>query len=222
MVRAPSDAFSEASAKVVTDLAEVISTHELAALGVDTPIGLDPEPRPGGRPADRAARALLARMAPDGLRATGSRVFSAPSAGQLAAWRAGAGYDQVNLVHEHGPRLTLQAFNILPKIAAADAMAQGPHGARLFEVHPEVSFAALADETLPRKKSATGRARRVELLEGLGFRLAALEAGLGPRAGRWQADDLWDACICCWSAGRIARGIAWRLPGDGDNGVIWA
>lgn len=207
---------------MVVDLAEVISTPELAALGVDTPIGLDPEPRPGGRLADRAARALLGESALLGLRGAGSRVFSAPSAAQLAAWRAGEDYHAVNRVHPDGPKISRQAFNILPRIADADALARGLHGARLFEVHPEVSFALLAGETLPRKKSAAGRARRVELLEGLGFRLATLEAGLGPRTGRWQADDLWDACICCWSAGRIALGMARRLPGEGDTGAIWA
>jgi predicted RNase H-like nuclease len=228
VVSAPPGRPDQAGAAIVTDLKALMADPALAVLGLDTPIGLDDRPRPGGRVADRAARALLAAMAPAGLRGTGSRVFPAPSRSQLDLWRQGAGYAAVNEAHPAGPRLTLQTFHILPKIDAADRLVASPAGPRLFEVHPEVSFALCAAETLPPKKSAAGRRRREALLAGLGFEMPALASGLGPRSGRWAPDDLLDACIACWSAGRIATGAARPLPDPPETGsagrkvAIWA
>ncbi|MBK5928935.1 DUF429 domain-containing protein [Rhodobaculum claviforme] len=198
------------SARLVATLDPVLAEAALEVLGVDTPIGLDTAPAPGGRAADRAARRALAAGAPPGLRAVGSRVFSAPTGAQLAAWRAGADHAGVNAVHPGGPKLSIQAFNILPKIDAADRLAA--RDPRVVEVHPELSFLALANETLAPKRLAAARARRAALLADAGVDVRALAAALGPARGRWQDDDLLDAAVACWSAGRIARGTARRYP----------
>lgn len=208
------------SARLVAGLEAVLADPALAVLGVDTPIGLDPQPGPGGRAADRAARQALARAAPPGLRQAGARVFPAPGAAQLAAWRRGADFAAVNAVHDQGPKLTLQAFHILPRIDEADRLAAADP--RLAEVHPELSFLLLAGETLPPKRQAAARSRRAALLAAAGFDVAALAARLGPARGRWQADDLLDACAVCWSAGRIARGTARVWPPDGGGPMIRA
>ncbi|MGY6634754.1 MAG: DUF429 domain-containing protein [Alkalilacustris sp.] len=206
-------------ARLVQDLAAVLADPGLVVLAVDTPIGLDAAPQPGGRATDRAARRALAAGA-HGQRGVTSRVFSAPTSAQLAAWRAGADHAGVNAVHATGPRLSLQAFHILPKIDEADTLAAGDP--RVVEVHPEVSFLMMAGATLPPKRLAAARARRAELLAGHGFDVTALAQSLGPARGRWQGDDLLDACAACWSARRIADGSAHRFPSKGSGAVILA
>ena len=209
-----------AGAHLAASLEDVLADPALTVLGVDTPVGLDPEPVAGGRAADLAARRALSAGAPPGLRGVGSRVFSAPTAAQLDAWRAGADHARVNAVHPVGPRLTLQAFHILAKIADANAIAA--RDPRLVEVHPELSFLALAGETLPPKRQAAARARRAALLAGVGFDVETLTRALGPARGRWQGDDLLDACAACWSADRVARGLARRFPETGAGPAIHA
>ncbi|MFP4044305.1 MAG: DUF429 domain-containing protein, partial [Rhodosalinus sp.] len=83
---------------------------------------------------------------------------------------------------------------------------------RIWEVHPEVAFAALAGRTLAPKKSPEGRRARQAALAALGFDLDTLGANLGPRSRRWNPDDLFDACAAAWSAGRIAQGRHATLP----------
>lgn len=207
------------TARLVPGLAAVLADPGLAVLAVDTPIGLDTVPQPGGRAADRAARRALAAGA-RGLRGVTSRVFSAPTAAQLAAWRTGADHAGVNAVHATGPRLSLQAFHILPKIDEADTLAAGDP--RVVEVHPEISFLVMAGATLPPKRLAVARTRRAELLARHGFDVSALAQSLGPARGRWQGDDLLDACAACWSARRIAHGSAQRFPPTGSGAVIRA
>lgn len=212
------EGLSDVSVQVVDALVIPLAEPGLAVLGVDTPIGLDPVPAEGGRAADRAARRALALGAPPGLRGTGARVFSAPSAAQLEAFRGGADYAGVNAVHLRGPRLTLQAFHILSKIAEADRLAASDR--RVVEVHPELSFLHLGGATLPPKRLASARAQRRALLDGAGFDVAGMGTALGPARGRWQADDLMDACAICWSAARIARGQARRYPEVGEPAIL--
>ena len=85
----------------------------------------------------------------------------------------------------------------------------GVGDARLFEVHPEVSFARLAGRTLDSsKKSWNGAAQRRALLAGVGIELPN---DLGP-AGTAPVDDVLDAAVAAWSASRIAAGEAVSLP----------
>src|SRR5205823_2691454 len=81
---------------------------------------------------------------------------------------------------------------------------------RIFEVHPEVSFAALAGRHLAHpKRSWNGQMERRRLLAEHG-----LEVPDELAAGTASADDVLDAAVAAWSAERIARGEAKTLPAE--------
>ena len=92
-------------------------------------------------------------------------------------------------------------------------------GNRAFEVHPEVSFAAMNGRPLTaRKKSWTGAMQRRALLEAEGI---VLPDNLGP-AGAAGPDDVLDAAACAWTAMRVARKQATSLPDPPDSEMtIW-
>lgn len=171
------------------DVADALAC-DVAAIGVDMPIGL---PEEGRRTCDLLAKRLLGRAHP--------RVFLAPPRAVLAA----ATYDEANLLHRGltgGLGLSVQTWHVVAKIVEVDAVADD---ARVVEVHPELSFAALAgDEPLPSKKTAAGRARREQLLRGW-------LPGLGPVPA---GDDAPDALVVAWSALRWLRGRTRTLPDD--------
>ena len=81
---------------------------------------------------------------------------------------------------------------------------------RVREVHPEVSFAALAGRPLAYgKKTWNGHHERAALLRRAGIRIPRrLEAGVV------AADDVLDAAVTAWTATRIARGEHRTLPAD--------
>lgn len=165
-----------------------------AAVGVDIPIGLAPD---GFRDCDRAARAVLAGRA--------SSLFLVPPA---AAYLDGATYEDAAARCRAltGAGFSRQAFALRAKVLEVDAHAAD---ARLFEVHPELSFLRMNDGApLPRKKSWAGQTLRRRLLEREGIRVPD---DLGP-AGAAAPDDVLDAAAAAWSAARIARGQAASLP----------
>lgn len=157
------------------------------AIGIDMPIGL---PASGRRGCDLAAKALLGRAHP--------RVFLTPPRAVLAE----TSYADAGVVHRRlvdGKGLSRQTWNLLAKVREVDARADDP---RLVEVHPELSFAELAGEALPPKRTAAGRADRV----------AALRTWL-PSLGEVPAgDDAPDALAVAWSAARWLAGTARTLP----------
>lgn len=128
-------------------------------LGVDIPIGLS-EHAP--RAADAQARAFVG-----GRRACS--IFAAPLRGILQArTQAEASALHRALDHEKQRGFSVQSFALLPKIRAwDDALRADPAwAARVFEVHPEVSFAALAGGPglAAAKKSGEGQRQRCRLL----------------------------------------------------------
>ena len=169
---------------------------EVAVIGIDVPIGFGP------RAADAAARAYL--------RGNASTVFPAPTREQLAVvpYRAGLG-------------VSAQAHALGPRILHATALAASD--ARLYEVHPEVSFRAMngGEPMGHRKKVAGGALERLVLLREHGIELGELgEAGTVP------LDDVLDAAAAAWSAHRIASGCAVPLPDppvpvEGHAVAIW-
>lgn len=199
-----------ARAAIVPDLPALLEA-EAALIGIDMPIGLMEAPGQA-RSADLAARAFLAERNLEGHRAPGSRVFAAPSRAHLDVLRAGGGYPAIRAAFPQGRRLSKQCFNICDRIAALDDLGAARHADRIWEVHPEISFAALAGRTLAPKKSPAGRRARHQALSRIGFDLDELGASLGRKARRWNADDLLDACAAAWSALRIARGAHRTLP----------
>jgi predicted RNase H-like nuclease len=101
-----------------------------------------------------------------------------------------------------------------------------PGGPRLVEVHPEVSFAAMAGRPLAhRKKSWAGALERWELLAARGV---ALRGACGEAGALAAVDDLLDAAAVAWTALRVARGAAVSHPcppertPDGWPAAIWA
>jgi predicted RNase H-like nuclease len=81
---------------------------------------------------------------------------------------------------------------------------------RVVESHPEVCFWATnsRQHLLWNKKKPEGREERRRLLHGIYG--ASLRALTPPRGAAW--DDLYDACVLAWTASRLARGVARRLP----------
>lgn len=80
---------------------------------------------------------------------------------------------------------------------------------RIHEVHPEVSFRALAGGPLPfAKKTWRGQNVRRGLLADAGI-LVPDELG---EADGVPADDVLDAAVAAWSAHRIVLGTAGRIP----------
>ncbi|WP_127169611.1 DUF429 domain-containing protein [Xanthomonas sp. BRIP62415] len=179
----------------------------VAVLGVDIPIGLS-EHAP--RVADAQARRFVG-----GRRACS--IFSAPLRGMLhARTQAEASALHQALDHEGQRGFGVQSFALLSKIRAwDDAVRADPAWAeRVFEVHPEVSFAVLAggQGLAAGKKSRAGHQQRAALLgQCYGARPVAALLERVPRALA-KPDDVLDALVACWSAQRIAAGTAGSLP----------
>ena len=182
---------------------------QVDAIGIDIPIGHTPD---GVRRADVEARRFVGPK-------RASRVFAAPPKEILDA----ASYAEGNAVLKGlgRPMVSRQAWALLPKmLEAADLAAKDE---RVYEVHPEVSFCAMAGEQLPwPKKSWNGLMHRRRLLVEAGIVLPDKLEALSTAA----ADDLVDAAAVAWSARRIARRQSESLPAeredhDGRAVAIW-
>lgn len=196
-----------------------------SVVAIDVPIGLAPVAQPGGRTCEVAARKALGRRA--------SSVFSSPTRPALEEFRRGGSYRAVVDANRGGapdaPGISQQCFAILKKIDDVDREIVPALQSRIYEVHPEFSFAR-ANGGVPMRERKTlrgGRAERLEVLERVGF-AAPLES-----LGRWsrrqvRPDDLADACIAAWTAERIHRGVADRWPAraecdpHGLDMALWA
>ena len=197
----------------VTGLVELVREHhDVAVVGVDIPIGL---PAPLGGQADAEARRALVGKA--------SSVFSTPV---RAAIEAGT-YEEAraaNLAATGGrTSVSAQAYALREKVLQVDAWVRGRPGARVIEVHPEVSFARMAGAPLlARKKDADGVRARREALAAHGVVAPAWFRGAG-----FGEDDLLDACAVAWTAVRHALGVSESFPevpvvfSDGIPAAIW-
>jgi predicted RNase H-like nuclease len=175
---------------------------EARLVAVDMPIGLLDLPNAGGRDCDRAARALLGRR--------GSSVFSPPARPALA------GVDYRDAQRRQGAGLSIQTWNIVPRIREVDAVMTPSLQGRVFEAHPELAFRTLAgaDAPLARKASPEGFGARMALLRQV-FGAAmpdVLEARSRLGAARVGLDDLADALVLADVARRAAAGAAFRVP----------
>jgi predicted RNase H-like nuclease len=173
--------------------------EDAVAIGVDIPIGL---PAPGEqRRADVEARKLVG--------ARRSSVFFTPARAALEA----ATYSEARVI---APSTSAQGWALRTAILDVDRV----RDARVYEVHPEVSFAVLAGKPLAfAKRTWNGQRERLRLLRRAGIRIPdRLDAGLVP------ADDVVDAAVTAWSATRIARGEDVTIPEDNapDEPVIHA
>ncbi len=122
-----------------------------------------------------------------------------------------------------GAGISAQAYGLRTKLFDVD-MWITTTTRRVVEVHPEVSFAALAGAPLAATKhSWAGVIQRRRLLAPAGITLAD---DLGP-AGHAGVDDILDAAVAAWTARRVATGHAEHIPdpaetfSDSRPAAIW-
>jgi len=184
------------------DLADVLAAYpEAAAIGIDIPIGLS---ETGTRQCDVDARKLLGHpRASSVFPAPVPAVLDAPTYTEASEWSRAV----------IGKGVSQQAFAIYAKIAEANRLVTPAMQDRVFELHPEVSFCALAGHPMwAPKRSQAGYAERRALLEAaLGVTLWERRAAFAV-ARPAMPDDVLDATVAAWTAGRVARGEAERLP----------
>jgi predicted RNase H-like nuclease len=173
----------------------------LQVIGIDIPIGL---PDASVRRTDLEARA-----------AAGPRwasVFVTPIRATLPL----TDYRQASDLSKErtGRGISRQAFNLLEKIRQVDDwLPTAP--CRVIEVHPELSFAAMAGAPLQAGKSSwAGFVTRRSLLADAGI---VLTDDLGPAGRRAGGDDVLDAAAAAWSARRVASGQARCLPAEPEQ-----
>lgn len=204
------------------NFAEVLTIDpQPEVIAIDIPIGLLDKPQSGGRECDRQARKLLGRRA--------SSIFSPPTRSMLNATRYGQ-------VRTHG--LSIQAFNLLPKIREVDRLLTPELQQRIHEAHPELAFTSLAGAPMQyNKKTQEGREERQRVLEPLFHRRGENPTFTPPFAKGGQRgstmlitsfvqedffqnfprsqvapDDILDAYVLAWTALRISNRQAKRVP----------
>lgn len=194
------------------------------AVAVDIPIGL-PDRRP--RAADDEARARL-----KGVPGRPSSVFPAPPLCAIEEEE----YHEANRRAKKGTKkgVSKQAFALFPKIREVRGALKLPDFevgavARALEVHPEVSFQAMAGSPMRQHKSRqSGVAQRLALLQ-LHFSNvvdAAVRVEVtGPPHP--MLDDVLDAVAAAWTARRLVSEEAQPLGGrekdpEGYPMTIWA
>jgi predicted RNase H-like nuclease len=192
-------------AAVTPQLGDWLDVHEPGLAAIDMPIGLTDQ---GPRACDVLARAALRPH-------RSASLFSPP----VRAVLGHETYTAACAAHRaiDGRAISLQAWNIVPKIRELDTLLCDRPRWRtvLHEGHPELSFAhwnggvPLSEP----KRTAAGRALRRALVDAhWPGQLKALSTAL--RGAAFAADDLLDACALLWTARRIAAGLAHRLPSD--------
>ncbi|HET7435665.1 MAG TPA: DUF429 domain-containing protein [Thermoanaerobaculia bacterium] len=172
--------------------------RECVVVAIDIPIGLTDS---GPRCCDHHARRSL--------RHRGASVFPAPVRAVLNAHDYVDANKISRLVQKKG--MSQQAWAIVAKIRQVDALLQRHPElrARVYEVHPEVTFAHWNGEPLPvSKHKPEGRAARRRLVEDH-FKEFQRPRGV-------KEDDALDAYAALWTAERIARG-AHAVLGDAHS-----
>jgi predicted RNase H-like nuclease len=187
--------------RFLDDVVDRVRAGELVAVGLDMPIGLAAD---GVRPADRAARALLG--------ARRSSLFPTPPASVLDAT------DYADALHRcraaTGKGLSVQAFNLVPKMREVAGCVTPALQPAICEVHPETSLAVMRGAPCSHpKRTAEGAAER---LAALRTHFANVDEALASRPRGAQVDDVIDAFAAAWTARRIALGDALVL---GDPGA---
>jgi predicted RNase H-like nuclease len=210
------------SAKIFENLSDLNSKLKRGDIvAIDMPIGLPADSKESNN------RRICDQEARDALGARRNSVFYTPSRGILA--HTGS-HKSASRWHKRttGRGISIQCFHILKKIRELDTWLQDQKPAcRVYEVHPELSFAHWNKETekpgvlLDKKASPSGRAARSDLIsnkwevsfdetaEILGPKSCTIN---GHRQRRWASDDLFDAFAALWTAERIMNGRSICIP----------
>jgi predicted RNase H-like nuclease len=188
------------SIEVIEDLEGFFTaSSDASAIGIDIPIGL---PESSSRTADVEARRFVGKRR--------QSVFITPPRPALTcATHAEATAMCIELT---GSGMSRQAYGLREKIFEVDRLYA--EASNLYEVHPEVSFRAMAGRHLDHpKKSWNGLAERLELLKGVGLSLNLHDRINGNAA----PDDVVDAAAAAWTANRIGKGGARIFPEQPDT-----
>jgi len=184
----------------VAPLIERVRRGGLAAVAVDMPMGL---PAAGPRASDAQARARLG--------ARRSSVFPTPPRPLLHCTTHADAVARGRALDGRG--LSIQAFNLLPRMAELDAAIDASLADVLVEAHPGSGFAEMAGAALStNKRTADGRAERLALLHE--HLAPGLEVLASPYVGA-APDDVLDAAANVWTARRWLADEAVVL-GDGS------
>lgn len=192
-------------------VAAASSDTEVSVVAIDMPIGL---PDASIRRADLLGRELAGPRR--------SSVFTTPV--RTAVEQDSYAHASALSRSLTGAGLSKQAFSLKRKLLEVDVWVRTTEH-RAFEVHPEVSFAAIAGRHLPHaKKSWAGVADRRRLLSRAGL---SIPDDLGTAGARAAVDDVLDAAAAAWTALRIQHGEAQSHPdpaeifSDGLSSAIW-
>ena len=180
-----------------------------AAIGVDMPIGLVDG---GVRECEQLGRAAL-----------GSRsrtIFPMPPRDAL---EAASHTEALARCRELGvPGVSAQGYALRGKVLELEAAVVAAP-VPVLEIHPELSFRAMAGALLAGKRTWDGFWQRLECLHMHGIEVPQ---GLPDTVGA-APDDVLDAAAVAWSANRYVRGIAVSLPDPpqpgprGEQIAIW-
>lgn len=193
--------------ELVSDLGAWLSAlHPPAVLiAIDVPIGLETA---AARACDQAARARL------GVPRQNS-VFSAPCRETLDS----PDFASASAINRRlrGKGITRQWWGILPKIKRVDRLLeQIPSMAeRIWEAHPEVTFADLAGSRHglePGKATPDGEKLRRTLLAQHGLEIDPVHIRLDLGLALVKRDDIPDAAACLLTARHLASGTARLYP----------
>ena len=186
--------FSEA--RLFSDFGTLVKHFaDAKVIAVDMPIGL---PSANSRPADDEAKKKLEKHTASVFLTPPRKVLEQPT------------YKEARRVaeSEFNQGVSAQAYALRKKIFEIDSITAEDH--RIFEVHPEVSFRAMAKRSLKwKKKTWNGLLERRALLRRAGVKLPD---NLGEDGSKVGPDDVVDAAAAAWSAFRIARREAESLP----------
>jgi predicted RNase H-like nuclease len=198
-----------------------------ALLAIDMPMGLPESVGPGGRAPESELRQLLGERK--------ASLFSIPSRRAIYGADFAAACAESLATSEPPRKISIQAYNLFPKIRELDALIRNDPGLAsiMRESHPEGAFMVMngnkpLDE--PKKmKSAIhppGIAQRKALLVDIaGFDAAFLDQKPPKGVG---VDDFMDACACAFVAEKLALGTAVSFPQKPDRDAydipmaIWA
>jgi len=127
--------------------------------------------------------------------------------------------DATHYTQVRGHGLSIQAFNILPKIREVDRVMTPALQQRVYEAHPELAFQSLAGHPLQdRKKTVAGREERLRVLDKIpsllfhGIRTAFEHVLHTYKRADVAPDDILDAYVLVWTALRIWRAQAHCVP----------
>lgn len=184
---------------------------DMAAIGIDMPIGLTSGTE--RREADTEARKFVGPR--------GSSVFPTYPREVYAALDYNMARERCLALTDGSRSISRQAYALGERVLELEKAIAARDD--VWEVHPEVSFCAMAGRHLAWPKTSwNGLHERVRLLRDQQLVIPTEIAD----AGDAGADDLLDATAAAWSATRIANGHALSLPdspqvANGRRIAIW-